>query len=386
MPKLSAPLTDKNCKSKPKDKPFLLFDGGFPGLHLHIATNGKKSWRIRIKEGNKKTDKTFGYYPELSLTEARTKAGIVKQNGLEEPIGINTFKAVSEEWIEWKKVNGKGAKKKTAEATLRKYRECLKNDLISVFGHKDINDVTKPEVFKYLIAKNKVSNSLANKHKQIISMIISYAVNCGIRKEHTELRLGGIIGVDNPKPKKIPKDIRPEYRKYQAIKSKQMKLAVRLAFHVWLRSSEIMGAAWSEFAFDKKLWTVPGERMKMKRTHTVPLTKQDIEILDELKDLAADSPWVFPNRTGKTHMHRDSLSKSFRDHEIVFDPRIIRVIAGSWLKKEGGIFPHVVEVQLAHILGNSVQSAYEHDQHLFYLEERAAAMQKWSDFLDAPKY
>lgn len=390
MPRVAKALTTTTCtNAKPivrngKNHERVIADGQCPGLQLHVsATTGFKSWRLKYKNHLDKYEfHVFDKFPNLSLAEARIEANKLKiKLALPPSKPSATFKTVADDWLKWKKTFAvKG--KLPAENTIEKYKNYLDNDINIVLGDLDINAVNRENCAELLINLHERTPAGADKCRQALNMIFKYAVKNN--KKTAGVDLEEIISLENPTEFVMPKDIRKEYQKCEGMTSKTMQLAMQLQHHVFLRSGEIMIAQWTEIDFKKKLWTIPAQRMKMKRIHSVPLTNQAVTILTELKDIAGDSEYIFPSEKGDMAMHRDSLSKAFREHKISYTPHDCRTIAGSWLKNNG-VSPFAVEVQLAHIIGNKVQIAYEVDQYKFFMDERIIAMQMWSNFLGGNK-
>lgn len=388
MPRVAKPLTLLACtNAKPitrDGKRFerVISDGQCPGLQLHVSpVTGLKSWRIKYNNHNGKLEfHVFDRFPNLSIADARIEANKLKSKlALPPKLPSLTFRAVAEEWIKWKEsyaVKGR----LPAENTIEKYKNYLENDLNPVLGDLAIDTVNREVCSELLIKLNSRTPAGADKCRQALNMIFKYAHKN--KKVRELVDLGDIISLEDPDDFVMPTDIRSEYIKCEGMTSKPMKLAMQLQHHIILRSGEIMPSLWTEIDFEKMLWTIPAARMKMKRIHSVPLTSQVIKILKELKKLAGDSKFVFPSeKDDDLPMHRDSLSKAFREHKISYAPHDCRTIAGSWLKNKG-VSPFAVEVQLAHIIGNKIQSAYEVDQYKFFMEERISAMMMWSNFLE----
>lgn len=383
MPKIIPALTATGIKNaKPSSKLITLFDGMETGLHVIIQTTGTKTFRLKISINNKDRRLTLGHFPELTLADARLKAAELKKQvrqGIDPtaPIiqSVNTFEAVAEKFIEWK-----SSVLLRSGATIRKYRECLKNDLLPAIGRKDIASIHAAEVVPILEKINERSNSLARKNQELISMVIKYAVQRGYRPPYTVVDLSCIVARKKSKPKVIPDDLQATFRKIDDYPETIMRFAMKMQFLGFLRSSETMGAEWCEIDFDKNEWHVPGRRMKMKRPHVVPLTDQTIELLNELKKITGETPYLFPSSHNESAMVRDALSKAFRSCRLGIVPHGCRTAAGTWLRNKG-YAPHLIEAQLSHIEANEVAAAYQDQPHLMYLQERHPMMQVWANYL-----
>jgi integrase len=381
MPKQVTALTSTQIKNaKPSAKPSTMFDGMETGLHVLILPNGKKTFRLKIQIEGKDRRLTLGTFPDMTLAEAREEASKAKalvKKGIDPtvPVAVNTFAAVAEKFIEWK-----STVLLRSGATIRKYRESLKNDLLPSIGNKDIASIHTADVVPLLEKINIRSNSLARKNQELIGMIIKYAVQRGLRPPYTHLDLSGVITQKPSKPKSIPTDIPATIKKIDTYPEQVMAYAIKLQFFTFLRASETMGAEWCEFNIENKEWHVPARRMKMKKPHVVPLSKQTLALLEDLRKLTGTTPYLFPSAHNESAMCRDALSKAFRSISLGIVPHGCRTLAGTWMRN-AGFAPHLVEAQLSHVEANQIAAAYQDKPHLLYLAERHLMMQAWSDNL-----
>jgi len=391
MPKIISALTDTAIRlEKPANKPKRLFDGKVVGLHLLIQPNGSKLWRLRYTFAGKEKRVALGdysTYPELSLADARQRAEdmlVQVRKGIDPsaPIiapEVITFEKASEKFVFWKENECK-----IAPATIRKYRECLNNDLLPKFGHRDIATLAPVEVVPVLEKINERSNSLAIKNVELVGMIIKYSIQKGWRPPYTNFDLSGLIKVKARTPKVIPTNLPVIFQSVEQYSNFVMRTAMQMQFLFWLRSSETMGARWEEIDFKKREWHVAKERMKMKRPHVVPLPTQAVVILKKLKEVTGYSPFLFPSPfVADAHLHRDSLSKAFREHNCIIQPHGMRTAANTWLKDKG-FAPHVVRLQMSHVSKDKIGNSYLDKPWLMYLKERHVLMQSWADYLHSP--
>lgn len=384
MPKIVPALTDTACKqAKPTDKPRRIFDGRVIGLHLLIQPSGSKLWRLRYTFDNEERRVTLGTFPETSLAEVREKAADLKKQikaGTDPTAPVkpeieHTFESVAEKFVAWKT-----SVLLRSGATIRKYRECLKNDLLPNLGNKDIAKIHIADIVPVLERIERRSNSLARKNQELVAMIIKYAIQRGYRPPYTQPDLSGIvIRVKNP-PKLIPDDLPATFKKIDEYEEVIMGHAMKLQFLCFLRASETMGARWIEIDWAAREWHIEKSRMKMKRPHVVPLADLTIILLEQLKTITGDSEFLFPSRHNETHMIRDALSKAFRSCKLGIVPHGCRTAAGTWMRNNG-FSPHLVESQLSHVEENEVAAAYQNRPHLMYLAERHKMMQAWSNYL-----
>lgn len=325
----------------------------------------------------------LGDYSNTSLLDARNKASEILaqvRRGIDPAAPIiapeaMTFEAVSKKFVEWKE-----SVLLRSGSTIRKYQECLNNDLLPAIGQMDIAAIHATDVVPLIERIEKRSNSLARKNQELVTMIVKYAVQRGYRPPYTHIDLSGIIQRAKAKPKVIPSDLAATIKKIDGYADSVMRIAMRLQFFCFLRASETMGAEWVEIDFDKRQWLVPAERMKMKRPHVVPLSKQTVELLKELKKATGKTPYLFPSKHNEAAMVRDSLSKAFRSLGLGIVPHGCRTAASTWMRNNR-FAPHVVEAQLSHIEENEIAGAYIDAPHLMYMDERVKMMQAWSNHL-----
>jgi len=160
--------------------------------------------------------------------------------------------------------------------------------------------------------------------------------------------------------------------------------AMKLAPLVFVRPVELRAAQWQEFELDgdRPEWRIPGERMKMGELHIVPLARQAVALLRELREQAGEGRYLFPSlRTASRPICENTLGAALRRLGFTKDEMTahgFRAMA-STLLNEQGFAPDVIELQLAHAERNEVRAAYNRAQRL---EERRRMMQAWADYLD----
>ena len=162
------------------------------------------------------------------------------------------------------------------------------------------------------------------------------------------------------------------------------RIACQIAPHVMMRPGELRQALWSEIDMTAAVWTGPPERMKMRRPHAVPLSRQVIAHLQELYELTGPEGFVFPAfHTSKRSMSENTINQAFRRMGYavgVVTAHGLRTTASSMLNESGKWSPDAIERSLAHADPNSVRGIYNRGR---YWDERVAMHQWWSDYLDA---
>lgn len=159
------------------------------------------------------------------------------------------------------------------------------------------------------------------------------------------------------------------------------RLAMKLMAMTFVRTSELIGAKWSEFDLEASRWNIPAERMKMRDPHIVPLATQAIEVLEMLRILTGASEWFFPgDRIATKPMSNNTILQALKrmGYKGQMTGHGFRGIASTILHEQGYAHEHI-ELQLAHAPRNAVSAAYN---HALYLEPRARMMQAWANFLE----
>jgi len=384
------PLTDTALRAlKLPEKPQKLFDGN--GLFLLITPKGGKGWRLKYYFQGKEKLLSLGSYPLVSLKEARERAMAARKT-LEsgaDPSALrkqekekvqNIFELVALEWHERQTAKWSAA---YAESTLNR----MKRNLFPFIGSKAVNEVTAPEILA-LLRKVEARGTIGTAHalKDICSSVMRYAIATGRAERDPAADLRGAL---SPYVKKHrPALTAPEsvgnlmYAIYNYQGSLVVRSALQLMAFTFCRSTEIREAEWREFDFDDNLWRIPAGRMKMKRDHLVPLSKQTLAVLEKLRPYSGNGQYVFPSYRseavpfGKTALQRAIRVMGFEREEMC--PHGFRAMA-STLLNELGYNADWIERQLAHAPRNLVRGIYNRAEHL---PERRRMLQEWADYLD----
>lgn len=392
------PLTDAKIRNaKPGPKPAKLADGG--GLYLEVRPTGSKLWRFRYRIAGKENIFAIGEYPSIGLAEARAEHGkaraLVKQgihpshNRQAERLSsqvanANTFEAVAREWI------SKKSPRWTAYY-LRQVTRFLESDVFPHIGKLPIRTVTSAhllEVIRRIEARG--AETVALLVRQWSSAIFRYAVATLRADGDPAAALKGAIHrpkVEHHKPlsRKQIVDFKDALGKYGGYRT--TVIALQLMLLTFVRTVELRKAEWSEFDLEHAEWRIPAERMKMREPHIVPLSRQVVDLLRELRTYTGGRGFLFPNyRSPKECMTATTLNRALErmgfngKGSIGFSAHGFRATA-STLLNEMGYRPDVIERQLAHAERDKVRASYNHAE---YMEERTAMMQEWADFLTDP--
>ncbi|NUE96297.1 tyrosine-type recombinase/integrase [Gilliamella sp. ESL0232] len=392
----TTPLTDtqiKALKATSKDKKY--FDGG--GLFLLVKSTGVKLWRFKYKKpiSHKETLLSFGKYPETSLQQARKqrdeareliKQGIdpqyhkAEQKQRKQEACNNTFYAMAEKWFKFKTEQG------LEEQTLKKAWRSLENHVFPYIKDIPINQVT---AIKAINALQPLNNN--NKYETVkrvcrrINEIMYYAVNMGIIDNNPLAKITDVF--NSPKVKNqptIPPTELPQFM--QALAMAKIELQTRCVIEWQLltltRPSEAVGAKWEEINLDKKLWSIPAERMKMDRPHNIPLSPQAIKILEIMKSINHKSEFVFPTARPPYNKPMSSQTANMAIKRMGYKDKLVahglRALASTALNEQGFNYD-VIESALSHVDKNAVRRAYNKAE---YEHQKRIMLDWWGDFVE----
>jgi len=380
--------------AKSTDKQFKLFDEG--GLFLIVKPSGGKLWRLKYRHLGKEQQLSVGRYPDVGLKDARERRDEARKliaNGknptferkravVAASVGAaNTFSAIAEELIAKREREGLKA------VTTGKARWLL-SLLAPDLGDRPIADI---EPFELLAAIKKVETSgrleTAKRLLAFAGRVFRYAVATTRARHNLAADLQGALVAPKVKHHAAiidPKGVGALLRAIDGFEGQPVTVwALRLAPHVFVRPGELRQAQWSEFDLDAAVWRIPAERMKMKREHVLPLSKQAVAILTEAQGLTGGGQLVFPGqRTPKRPMSENTLNAALRRLGYSTDEMTshgFRSTASTLLNESGRWSRDAIERALAHGDTDSVRGAYHRGTHW---DERVKMAQWWSDYLD----
>jgi len=405
-------LTALNIRNaKPKDKPYKLTDG--KGLYLYISPNGTKTWRYRFElpPGSEKTY-VIGEYPAISLEEARKKRAALREmvkdgvNPVEarrdkrqaiqeakkeaaeavkevEIAAASTFKAVAREWLEqW------SADK--AESHIRSVRARLDNYVFPVIGDEPVGEIGAPNILR-ILQRIQAEGFVENAHrvKSVISQVMRYAIVTGRANRDPCPDLKGAL--QTPQVKHMaaplePADVAHLLREIDAYRNRPKVsfitwVALALTPLVFTRPGELQAARWRDIDLDRAEWKYTVS--KTKTEHLVPLARQAVAILRELKELTGNGEWLFPGRAASRHISNGTVNRALQtmgfDTKTEITGHGFRAIARTLLAERLEFDPFVIEHQLAHKVPDTLGAAYNRTR---YIEQRRKMMQAWADYLD----
>ncbi len=421
------PLTALAIKNaKPTDKPRKLADE--KGLFLLINPNGSKYWRLKYRIDGKEKLLAIGVYCgptqydengkaktekiQVSLTEARDlayearkqiKDGIdpnqAKQQVKQQAIfdAENCFEAVAREW------HTRSAARWSADHATRILRR-IEVELFPTLGKRSVNELKTRDLLMALRPIEERGHlDVASRLRQYITGIMRYAVQIGRIESNPAADLQGALTVAKAKHRPaLPLERLPELISHinQFNGRKLTQAALRFTLLTFVRSSELRFMRWNEIDWKRATWTIPAERKaidgikhsqrgaKMRTPHVVPLPRQAMAVLEEIKLMTGHGEFVFagdhnPNKP----MSENTINKALRlmgyDTEQDICGHGFRAMACSALNESGLWAQDIIERQMSHQERNGVRAAYIHKAE--YLTQRSQMMQWWADFLDVQR-
>lgn len=386
------PLTDIKVKTaKPMDKAYKLTDGG--GMYLLVKPNGSKYWRLKYRFVGKEKMLSIGVYPDVSLADARQKrdearkvlaAGgdpgeVKKADKLAQKLSTeNTFEAIAREWHRQK-----------ADRWSLRYRDeiidTFEKDIFPYLGRRPIAEIKPMELLETLrrLEKRGALEKM-RKVRQRCGEVFRYAIVTG-RAEY------------NPAPDLATALATPKKTHFPFLTAEELpyfirdlagytgsvitKTATQIIMLTGVRTQELRFARWQDIDFEKRLWEIPPEVMKMKRPHIVPLSEQVVELFQSLKPITGMYPLVFVGRNDRTK----PISKESVNQVIELLGYKGRLTGHgfrhtmSTILHEQGFNSAWIETQLAHVDKNAIRGTYN---HAHYLEGRREMMQWYGDYID----
>lgn len=379
-------------KAKPKEKQYKLSDGR--GMYLIVAPRGGRYWRLDYRFNGKRQTLSLGTFPSTSLKEARRKCANTKsliEDGIDpshqRKIKLagdkDSFEAVAKEWY------GKYRSQWTdnhATTTLRR----IEANLFPWLGSRPIAVIEPLEILQTLRRiEKRGSLETAHRVQQIASRIFRYAVATGQCTQDPTTDLKGAL----PPTRSThfptitdPTEIGALLRTIDGYQGSPItQFALQMAPLVFVRPGELRHCEWAEIRTDEATWRIPSTKMKMRRDHIVPLSRQALSILEELQPLTGSGIYAFPSARSATRpMSENTINGALRRLGYTTDEFTghgFRSMASTILN-ENSWNRDAIERQLAHVDNNSIRATYNYAEHL---EERRRMMQWWADYLDTLK-
>lgn len=386
------PLTALQVKNAaPRERDYGLADGG--GLFLWIRAAGGKSWRFRFRLDGKQSHISLGTVDKVTLAQARQLASESRQlvaqgrhPGLERKVAraqaaisrANTFKSLALEWHQHKS-------QRWSVGYANDVMEAFELDIFPLLGSLPLTDI-KPmqwlQVFRRIESRGALEK--LRKVRQRCQEVYRFAIATGRAEYNPISDIGGAL--QTPTSRHYPflpiAELPELIRSFQACPGHDVvKIATRLLILTGVRTAELRGALWSEFDLKDALWQIPASRMKMRRAHLVPLSRQAVAALNELEGITGGYTLAFPGRNDPAKpMSEAAINQLLK--RSGYDGRAtghgFRHTMSTTLHEQG-YRSEWVETQLAHVDKNSIRGTYNHAQ---YLEGRREMLQWYAEHLE----
>jgi integrase len=384
-------------RAKPRAIAYQMTDG--LGLFLWVTPAGGKLWRFKYRHLGVQKTISYGKYPDVPLPLARDRHAEARKllAAGTDPMAqrkakklasaaadAHSFRSIAHLWLEHWSV-GKSARH--VDTTRRR----LEANTIPLLGARPIDAILAPELVRMVNAiEQRGASDLAKRALETTGQIFRYAIAHG-------------YATRNPAADIKPADILKSTRKvnFARVDAKELpgllkaievyqgsvvtRLAMKLMAMCFPRTSELIGARWSEFDLKARRWNIPAARMKMKSPHIIPLSTQALEVLGLLRTVTGSGELLFPgDRNASKPMSNNTILQALK--RMGYGPLSaqrqtghgFRGIASTILHEQGFEHDHI-ELQLAHTQRNAVSASYN---HALYLAPRAKMMQAWANFLE----
>ncbi|HEX7326332.1 MAG TPA: integrase arm-type DNA-binding domain-containing protein [Rhodanobacteraceae bacterium] len=402
MPRPAHPLSNKAIADTIKGvgkRHFPLFDGH--GLHL-IARDGHYHWRLKYHRPDGRENRlALGAYPDVSLAEARTMAETARaklRQGIDparerqaakatakaasDAVDARMFTAVAERWLALKDPGW-------SAVTRRKNAYAVRHYLLPDLGTRDAAALRTADVLPVIAATNVQSPEFARTAAGAVQNIVRLAIAEGIREEGRLLDLD--LRHNLPRHERghmaaatTVKALTAVVQAIAGIKSPVTRGALWMCCYTAQRPINVVSMRWDALDIGAAEWNLPAKVMKTRRPHVVPLPRQALAILADLRPLTGGVGYVFPPlaRQRNEHLTRDALSSALRDAGLQGKqtPHGLRATFRTVARERLGVASDILEAQLAHAKRGQVQAAYDRTG---FLQERHKVMQRWADYLDA---
>ncbi|MCX9111523.1 tyrosine-type recombinase/integrase [Aeromonas veronii] len=363
------------------------------GLFLLITSSGKY-WRLKFRFAGKEKVLALGVYPEVSLKEARAKREEARRqlaDGIDPSLARkqskvanrlaseNSFEVIAREWHQSQLA-------RWSPGHAKRVIESLEVDAFPDLGLVPVAELTAPIMLDALRKiEARGATETAGRVLQRISSVMRYAIQTGRVSYNPAQDLKGALRATKQEHRPaLPRADLPEF--YRRLAAEPLNPATRLAIHLLMltmtRPGEVRFARWDEFDLARAEWRIPAERMKMRVPHIVPLSRQALAVLEELRQISGHCELLFPSERKLTNpISENTLSYAMgrMGYKGIATPHGFRALASTLLNEEG-FDPDVIERQLAHAERNKVRAAYHRAE---YLDERRKLLQWLADFYES---
>lgn len=386
------PLTDTRIRNlKAGEKAYKVADGG--GLYIHVAETGAKLWRMRYRFEGKEKLLSFGAYPDLTLARAREKRQDAKRllaEGIDPAAQLkaereeravkteHTFSKIADELVEKLRREGR------ADTTLQK-KQWLLDMAKRDFGDEPIREIAPAQILATLRKVEGLGNyESAKRLRSTIGQVFRFAIATARADNDPTYPLRGALiapKVTHMAAATSREEFAQIVRAIWAYDggSPATRAALKLMALLYTRPGELRLALWEEFDLENRVWTLPAERMKMRKPHVKPLPALAVEILEELRRETGSNYRVFPSLIARDRpISENTLNQALRRMGFDKDEHTshgFRASASSLLNESGLWNEDAVEAELAHLGADQVRRAYHRAR---YWDERVKMADWWA--------
>lgn len=379
-------LTDTKIKTlKSKDRAYKLADSN--GLYIYVTKSGTKFWRQKYRINGREKLLSHGEYPFISLANARTlrdaareqiKKGVdpaITKKG-EKTSKLNNFEVIARMWHEKQTPDW-------SENHAKKVIVSLEKDIFPDLGSIPISVITTQLLLNSLRRiEKRGAYEQARRVTQRCSSVFIFGIASGLIDYNPAQGIQGAL----KKPKKQnyntidPKELPAFVEALKALNAHPIVLlATEMLMLTFVRTGELIGARWNEIDIENRLWEIPAERMKKKRTHLVPLSNRAIEILEKLKQYTGHREYIFASPSKpRNPLSNNAILQALKrmGYAGKMTGHGFRHLASTMLN-EMGYNPDAIEKQLAH-KDSTTRGVYNKAE---LLQERVKIMNDWSNYI-----
>lgn len=385
--------------------------GGVPGLKLQVTEGGGRSWVLRVMVGSKRRGFGLGSYPSVSLAAAREKATELRAKLAEgfDPVADRREKRDAIQARYAARLTFAEAARKCYAAKADEFRNAkhrqqwlasLELHVFPSIGEVPVGDIELAHIVSVLEPIWREKTETASRVRQRIEAALTWATVSGFRKGDNPARWSGNLDAIFPNAAKVKKSSHwpalpwmtvPEFMADLRTREGMAAKALQFAILTASRSGEVRGASWSEIDTATRLWTIPGDRMKARKPHRVPLSAAAMSLLESLPR-AAGEDLIFPAPRGGclSDMTIAAVVRRMNQPEVRYTdgvtgapivPHGFRSSFKDWCRNRSGVPDEVSELALAHVNSDATRAAYARDE---LLPQRSKLMAEWAAFCSRP--
>lgn len=377
--------------------------GGVAGLLLQVTPSGAKSWIYRAVVGIKRRNIGLGGYPAVTLAKAREKAQEMRdtiQQGIDpvvqrkearrelikSQLSTMTFKDAAEQYIK------KKAKDFKNERQRKQWQSTIDNYVNPIIGRTPVGEIELPHIKAVLDPIWEDITETASRVRGRIENILGWAAVHGYRSEENPARWKGFLDKVYPSPAKLKNvkhfealsiEAMPKFMKSLKERNGDSAKALEFLILTTSRTNEVIGdkrlnkigITWSEIDLEKRVWTIPADKMKLSKAHRVPLSERAISILNELPRKADHEP-IFSSTNGAipSDNYLRSVLKRMGINATVHG---FRSVFKDWCREYTSYADEVSELALSHVNSDATRAAYARSA---LIEKRRLLMTDWENY------